>query len=59
MSQDQFDLMMEVIMATIFGVFGGAVVWLLVPDAQWWLILGTFVFWFSCTFFSANTGSRR
>lgn len=59
MTQDRFNLIMELVLSTIFGAFGGSVVWLLVPDAQWWLILGTFVFWFCVTFFGSNAGSRQ
>lgn len=58
-TQDEWNLILEVIMATIFGAFGGFVVWALVPNASWWLVAGMGVFWFLVSFFSANSGSRR
>lgn len=59
MTQDRFNLIMEVITAAIFGGVGAFAVWALVPDAQWWLTGGTGVFWFLVTFFSFSDGSRR
>lgn len=59
MTQRRFNLIMEVIMALIFGAFGGCAVWALTPDASWWLIGAAAVFWFCVTFFGANEGSRR
>jgi TM2 domain-containing membrane protein YozV len=52
----QFHSVMDAIMAFIFGLIGGFVVWALVPDARWWLIGGSTLFWGLVTYFG---GVRR
>jgi len=59
MTQEQSDLVRELLLAALLGVFVAFGIWSLVPDVSWWLLLGTGAVWGVVTFFAAHTGGRR